>query len=155
MSDEIFSDDGDLDGDGAANAEEYLTIIESGGSIDDFAAAAAGTVDTDGDGDPDVTDPDDDNDGLTDTEEATFGTDPLNPDTDGDGLSDGDEVNTHGTNPLLPDSDMDGVDDGAEIAAGTDPLSVRSAPLYVWPLVLAMVAVMVWRMRRGARRAGG
>jgi hypothetical protein len=33
-----------------------------------------------------------DNDGLTDAEEALFGTDPLNPDTDGDGFQDGAEV---------------------------------------------------------------
>lgn len=35
---------------------------------------------------------DSDADGLTDTEEEGYGTDPLNPDTDGDGYSDGDEV---------------------------------------------------------------
>lgn len=35
---------------------------------------------------------DSDSDGLTDEEEATYGTDPFNPDTDGDGYTDGDEV---------------------------------------------------------------
>jgi hypothetical protein len=35
---------------------------------------------------------DSDHDGLTDTEEAVFGTDPNKPDTDGDGYSDGAEV---------------------------------------------------------------
>jgi len=29
---------------------------------------------------------------LTDSEEASLGTDPLNPDTDGDGFKDGEEV---------------------------------------------------------------
>ncbi|MCX5770686.1 MAG: hypothetical protein NTZ09_10500 [Candidatus Hydrogenedentes bacterium] len=38
---EIFSDSGDLDGDGATNLEEYLNIIAWGGSIDDFAYAAS------------------------------------------------------------------------------------------------------------------
>lgn len=47
--------------------------------------------------------PDSDEDGLSDTREAFFGTDPLDPDTDGDGLG-----------------------DGAEITAGTDPLDARS-----------------------------
>jgi hypothetical protein len=44
--------------------------------------------DTDKDGVPDVNDNDDDNDGLTDSEEAAKGTDPLKADTDGDGVSD-------------------------------------------------------------------
>jgi hypothetical protein len=35
---------------------------------------------------------DDDGDGLTNTQEAWWGTDPLNPDSDGDGVSDGNEV---------------------------------------------------------------
>ena len=41
-----------------------------------------------------------DNDGLTDTEEAELGTDPLTRDTDGDGWSDKEEVD-EGTDPLL------------------------------------------------------
>lgn len=53
--------------------------------------------DTDLDGLPDITDPDDDNDGLTDVEEATLGTNPLNPDTDGDGINDGED-----SSPLIP-----------------------------------------------------
>ncbi len=36
--------------------------------------------------------PDDDGDGLTNTQEAWWCTDPMNPDSDGDGVSDGDEV---------------------------------------------------------------
>ena len=40
-----------------------------------------------------------DEDGLSDSDEATYGTDPNNPDTDGDGSNDGDEV-TAGTDPL-------------------------------------------------------
>ena len=59
-----------------------------------------GQEDNDGDGIGDACDDDDDNDGLSDADEALYGTDPLNPDTDGDGVSDGDEV-AAGRNPLL------------------------------------------------------
>ena len=40
-----------------------------------------------------------DGDGLTDEEEAEWGTDPENPDSDGDGYDDGDEVEGN-TDPL-------------------------------------------------------
>ena len=43
---------------------------------------------------------DTDGDGLTDTQEAIYGTDPNNPDTDGDGYLDGDEVK-HGYDPTI------------------------------------------------------
>lgn len=43
-------------------------------------------------------DPDADGDGLTDTLEFFYGSDPDNPDTDGDGVSDGEEVE-NGRNP--------------------------------------------------------
>ena len=52
---------------------------------------------------------DSDNDGLSNTEEALWGSDPNNPDTDGDGFSDGAEVAARhnptiaGPNDLLPD----------------------------------------------------
>lgn len=65
---------------------------------------------------------DNDEDGLSNTQEATIGTDPENPDTDGDGLTDGEEVLTIGTNPLNRDSDGDLLDDGEEVNEyGTDP----------------------------------
>ncbi len=63
-----------------------------------------------------------DGDGLTDAEEAAFGTDPGAPDTDGDGLSDGDEARDYGTLPTRFDTDGGGVGDGEEVAGGTDPL---------------------------------
>ena len=56
-------------------------------------------ADADGDGIPNSTDTDDDNDGLTDIEEATLGTNPLQADTDQDGRNDKAEVDA-GTNPL-------------------------------------------------------
>ena len=60
---------------------------------------------------PAVSDPDSDNDGLTDSEEATAGTDPNDPDSDGDGLSDGKEVNELGTDPNDSNSSAGGMDD--------------------------------------------
>ncbi len=44
---------------------------------------------------------DSDGDGLSDADEARYGTDPDNPDTDGDGFNDGDEVR-NGYNPNGP-----------------------------------------------------
>ena len=53
---------------------------------------------------------DTDGDGLTDSEEDDYGTDPRNPDTDGDGLPDGWEVE-NGTDPLFDDAGLAGVND--------------------------------------------
>ena len=69
-----------------------------------------------------------DHDGLTDSDEANVGTNPLLADSDLDGLNDNQEMSL-GTNPLLADSDGDGVNDGDEIAAGTDPLDNTSFPV--------------------------
>ena len=74
------------------------------------AAAIAGQQDTDGDG-------------LTNQQEAGYGTDPNNADTDRDGLIDGEEVFRTGTNALVPDTDGDGLLDGDEIKRGTNPLN--------------------------------
>ena len=64
-----------------------------------------------------------DGDGLTNDQEAKYGTDPKNADTDGDGLTDGEEVLTYHTNPLNPDTDGDGLTDGQEVHTyHTDPL---------------------------------
>ncbi len=70
----------------------------------DTANTDQGDLDLDGLGD--VCDDDIDGDNLTNSEEATLGTDPENPDTDGDGLRDDtDPV------PLHRDIDDDGLDD--------------------------------------------
>ena len=66
---------------------------------------------------------DSDGDGLSNSEEETWGSDPEVADSDGDGINDGDEVHTHGTDPVMADSDDDGLNDGDEISAGTDPLN--------------------------------
>jgi hypothetical protein len=67
---------------------------------------------------------DSDGDGLSDSIEASLGTEPHNPDTDGDGLSDYDEVNADGdptsyspgidTDPNDPDTDGDGIPDNTD-----------------------------------------
>ncbi|MEI6089676.1 MAG: OmpA family protein [bacterium] len=67
-------------------------------------------------------DPDSDGDGLTDTEEAKYGTDRNNPDTDNDGLLDGKEVHKYKTNPKDKDTDNGGITDGMEVNRGSDPL---------------------------------
>ena len=56
-----------------------------------------------------------DGDGLSDVDEAAYGSDPLNRDYDADGLLDGEEVYIHGTDPLNNDSDGDGLLDGEEV----------------------------------------
>ena len=48
-------------------------------------------------------------------------------DQDGDGLSDGDEWSI-GTDPINPDTDGDGFWDGDEWAAGSDPFDAASIP---------------------------
>ena len=104
-------------------------------------------TDTDQDGRPDNIDTDDDNDGILDTDEPSFGTDPLDPDTDDDGILDGTEVGVTSagpdsfggpisfrpdsdpsttTNPLDPDSDDDGLTDGQE-----DPNADGASPRFI------------------------
>ena len=65
---------------------------------------------------------DNDGDGLMNSEELQYGTDPDVVDTDSDSLTDFEEVITYLTDPLNPNSDGDCVNDGDEINNGTDPL---------------------------------
>lgn len=51
-----------------------------------------------------------DNDGLTNDEEAIYGTDPNNPDTDNDGRTDYEEIMIDGTDPLEPNNTTDSAD---------------------------------------------
>jgi Thrombospondin type 3 repeat/Bacterial TSP3 repeat len=90
-----------VDDDGAGGVDDpgELCPLNPGG----FPQPIPGSDDRCGDGVGDVCDNDDDNDGLSDTAEASLGTNPLVADTDGDGASDGSEV-AAGTNPLDPGS---------------------------------------------------
>jgi len=65
-------------------------------------------LDTDGDGEPDDTDLDDDGDSLSDVDEATYGSDPLNPDTDSDSIPDGFDNCLFEPNTDQRDTDGDG-----------------------------------------------
>jgi hypothetical protein len=69
---------------------------------------------------------DSDSDGLSDAEEALWGTNPQIPDSDRDGLLDGDEVHKYFTQPTSRDSDGDGETDGDEVDCGSDPLDETS-----------------------------
>lgn len=68
-------------------------------------------------------------DGLSNIDELSLGTDPLDPDTDHDGIPDGVEVanggnpssNTDGDPFRAADSDSDGLNDTTELAMGTSP----------------------------------
>ncbi len=62
---------------------------------------------------------DSDGDGLTDYDEARYGTSILGPDTDGDYLPDGKEVELS-TDPRNPDTDGDGLLDGQEVLTYED-----------------------------------
>jgi len=65
---------------------------------------------------------DNDGDGLSDSEELSYGTDPFSKDTDNDGLSDKEELKTYHTNPRNKDTDGDGYSDGDEVKNGFNPL---------------------------------
>lgn len=124
----------------AGNDTELNSMIDAGlawywdARVPSDYVATGGPLDSDGDGlldseEPewgtDPYDPDTDKDGLTDGEEVkTYKTDPLNPDTDWDGLKDGyDEVHKYNTDPLKRDTDNGGVADGHEVIEDfTNPL---------------------------------
>ena len=98
----------DADGDGLPDAWETANGLDpnDNGDVDPDNGAA---------GDPD-------NDNLSNLDERSAGTDPLESDTDMDGLLDGAETNTGtwasatdtGTDPLESDTDGDGLSDGVE-----------------------------------------
>jgi hypothetical protein len=104
----------DNDGDGISNGEELDNDNISDG--DPLNACdpnqAAGACDLDNDGTPNATDPDDDGDGVSDVDEGTIGTDPLNPDSDGDGTDDGDEDADGDGVSNEEETDNDGTSDG-------------------------------------------
>ena len=101
--------------------DSFGYVIRDGLGQDSLEAVVMITV---GDGGPS----DSDGDGLTDDEEASIGTDPLDEDTDGDGLTDADEVE-RGTDPLDEDTDGDGYSDFDEVADGSSPTNANDAPV--------------------------
>lgn len=119
-----------------------ITVILGEFPVGDAAAtggaSTSGSTACDGVEVPLVTSPhgvaiagDADGDSLTDTEEATLGTDPNNADTDGDGIMDGFEASFSQTDPLDTDSfpidaDLDGLPAELETSFGTDPNNVDS-----------------------------
>lgn len=84
---------------------------------------------------------DDDGDGISNSQEASYGTDPANADSDGDGLADGEEVFIYRTDPAVADSDGDGATDGDEVIANTDPLVAPTATPTATPLVAPALPV--------------
>ena len=110
-----------------------LTTLTSDSDNDDTDDLTNGQEQTAG------TDPlneDSDGDTISDSLEVTNGTNPCLLDTDGDGLFDNVENNSMafvdenmtGTSPIDVDSDNDGLDDGFEVALGSDPTDGTKTP---------------------------
>ncbi|MDB4738258.1 gliding motility-associated C-terminal domain-containing protein [Flavobacteriaceae bacterium] len=116
-SDTDDDNDGVSDADEAADGTDPLDADTDGDgtpdNTDDFPLDPSEDTDTDGDGTGNNSDTDDDNDGVSDADETTDGTDPLDSDTDNDGLSDSEEI-IEGTDPLDPDTDGDGMTDSTD-----------------------------------------
>ncbi len=64
---------------------------------------------------------DSDSDGLSDSEERSYGTNPFKIDSDEDDLIDIDELSKYKTDPNNPDTDGDGYNDGDEVKNGYNP----------------------------------
>ena len=93
-----------------AGRSYLLQVIPKAGQSNfqwDYALAWQIATDTDGDG-------------ISDTQEIVFGTNPLIADTDGDSLLDMQEI-VLSTDPLLADTDGDGLSDFDEVNMDGDP----------------------------------
>ena len=124
----------DSDADGTADCNDQCVSDANKTEVGECGCGVADT-DSDGDGTADCVDADDDNDGISDTEEITCASDPLNalstcevcdgvdndlndgidegfPNTDGDGAA----------NCIDIDDDNDGISDVNETTCGSDPL---------------------------------
>jgi len=101
---QYLAKDGDADGDGCTNGEEYAaygttatTYVNAALSFAVHPEGCVGTGEGEGEGEVQC------------------------DDTDKDGLCDIDEINRFGTNPNNPDSDGGGVWDGVEVSLGMNP----------------------------------
>ncbi|PZR23313.1 MAG: hypothetical protein DI539_03410 [Flavobacterium psychrophilum] len=127
----------DQDGDGLTNAQEATagtnpTVADTDGDGVNDGAEVTGSSDPLNPCSPSASAGpcDQDSDGLTNTQEASAGTNPTIADTDGDGVNDGTEI-TNGSDPLNPcspnpaspacDQDGDGLTNAQETTAGTSP----------------------------------
>ncbi len=132
----------DQDSDGLTNNQEAVigtdpTIADTDGDAINDGSEVNNSTDPLSPCSPNLNFPtcDRDNDGLTNAQEATFGTNALLADTDGDGILDGDEV-TNATDPLNPcdpnvnagpcDQDSDGLTNTQEASLGTGPANPDS-----------------------------
>ena len=128
--------DGDADGDGRSNYEEYL----------DFGGVTGKSMPTPALYLSAVLDP-----------RLSCGAclDASGQDTDGDGLPDSVEMDLTHTNPYEADSDGDGVSDGMEVLVyGTDPNSVDSKPSPLPASGYAGLMVLVALLATAGVRAG-
>ena len=115
--------DTDDDGDGTPDAADAFPSDPGettdtdgdgvGDNADKFPNNGAETTDTDLDGIGNNADTDDDNDDLSDADESTAGTDPLNPDSDGDSVLDGADAFPKDVTETT-DTDSDGTGDNAD-----------------------------------------
>ena len=74
------------------SSEGWISAQETQVLFEDMHALVNGLSDVEASGIANLISPDDDADGLTNTQESWWCTDPLNADTDGDGTSDGEEI---------------------------------------------------------------
>jgi hypothetical protein len=160
-----------------ANGESYTPFISRDGHTVTFSTAASNLVANDTNFHIEtvqVVNPlfpiDTDGDGLTDAQEALFGTNPNLIDTDGDGLTDLEEVFVNFSyndyevgvdyDPNNPDTDGDGLTDGEEVAAGFDPLNAENPGVISVPAIsvaglagLALFLIQISNNRRRTHRA--
>lgn len=114
----------DVNSDRKEESDEYFNLLfgstpnDGGRGVTISPASVRATILDD--------DIDTDRDGLSDTEEASLGTNPTNKDSDGDGIEDGTEVRL-GRDPRVDegadntDTDGDGIPDVDEVNIGLDP----------------------------------
>ncbi len=127
-----LSENEDSDGDGLSDAIEdalgldYLSPDTDEDGLTDYEELYLTLTDplnpdTDGN---EINDEEDDldGDGISNKEELTIGTSPINYDTDRDGLSDSEELNKYHTDPLKTDTDGDRLSDYDDVYLGFDPL---------------------------------